>query len=1269
MAKTIEQLKAQGAEIKNATVVGENTATRVGALFNDIVDALAEEKAAIIGTERIADKAVTLSKLSDEIVNSSKAKNLFNPNDPNVKVGYYLNQDGDLIANNSYIVSGYIPFSEKDGKLVCSIDGTANGGGGYSELYDSQKNRIAGFISSSTNGILKWQTGVAYARFSIGTGAIGRNIQIEKGEKITAYEPYFGSEFCFQESLIPTLTTDKLADGAVTSSKIAEDAVTSVNIADEAIGLAQISSEIIEKSGGKNRFNPNDTDVKIGYYINNDGILLANSNYIVTGYIPFSEEDGSLISSYNNGGVNNGGGFSELYDSQKNRIAGFINRSTNGILKWQEGVVYARFSIQTGDVNNNIQVEKGETITAYEPYTAGSYIRESLIPALNDLNPIKSLTGKEAETATKASLTDTGKIELTNFPWHIKKGLIMSMYAKVTSFSALLVGKGYMKYRGDYLRINATEIVQIRYESSEIVKETVTHGLNIQSFVKVSLTSDNSGQMYVVLQSKGGKFEYAFKNWAFEANYAPFALSEGSTLTDIELSAGCQDFRLPVWAFGDSYFGVDASRWIGVMKDFGYFNFLVNGLAGQSSAGAYADLERCLKFGTPKFLLWCLGMNDTDANFKTYFEKVRSICKSNDITLIAATVPTVPTRNKEIITRYVKDSGLRYIDFYKAVGTSSSGTWYNGYLNADGVHPNAIGAQALATQVLVDFPELMQYGKTVELVINSTVNEEAQTRAKADEQLNTAIVAEKNRAEAAEQANAQAIEAEIARAEAAGEETNIKLTNIKTDLATLETSAANIRLTEEPYFTVCDPDGNIAVLVSEAGFDTSLVSEHLITLLKNVEGLGSKKLSELYRVDDGYIERTYWRMNNGIGSSPYLRINLYGDLVHRCSKKIPVKMGDKVHVSYYGSGTAAGWCLCDENNAIYLMDETLTKGEVDLDIAKDGYLYVNDMRGNGGRYARITYTSPESAELTRSTWRSLKKLGNKEEQKGLHIRPFPYGKRDAKILFLGNSYTDDSTAYLMEFIEAAGLDVSTTCMYYTFVSGATFEKYCEILDNGSSYTLKNVIGTSFTGIKTGTLQTLLSNDWDIVILQQGSEHSKDFNLWQPWLNKLIQAIRINNPKNPCIAYHMTWNPWYYSNEVYKGNATYINIGYEQIIDSVKKINSFGIDYIIPTGTAIQNVRFSSLNTVHNLHRDEKHLAFGVARYTAAACIFGTIICDLFDISLYGNSAIHTVTEREIADSSNDYLVDNADVTSENNKKIQELVISALDNMYNVTIIE
>ena len=78
MAKTIEQLKAQGAEVKNATVVGENTATRVGTLFTDIVEYIeqATENGATttnklaplaVTTEKIANGAVTTEKLADSV--------------------------------------------------------------------------------------------------------------------------------------------------------------------------------------------------------------------------------------------------------------------------------------------------------------------------------------------------------------------------------------------------------------------------------------------------------------------------------------------------------------------------------------------------------------------------------------------------------------------------------------------------------------------------------------------------------------------------------------------------------------------------------------------------------------------------------------------------------------------------------------------------------------------------------------------------------------------------------------------------------------------------------------------------------------------------------------------------------------------------------------------------------------------------------------------------------------------------------------------------
>lgn len=58
--------------------------------------------------------------------------------------------------------------------------------------------------------------------------------------------------------------------------------------------------------------------------------------------------------------------------------------------------------------------------------------------------------------------------------------------------------------------------------------------------------------------------------------------------------------------------------------------------------------------------------------------------------------------------------GLRYIDAAKAVGSNADGEWYgNGteydYQSTDNVHPSEYGAKAIATQFLIDFPEIMQY--------------------------------------------------------------------------------------------------------------------------------------------------------------------------------------------------------------------------------------------------------------------------------------------------------------------------------------------------------------------------------------------------------------------------------------------------------------------------------------------------------------------------------------------------------------------------------
>ena len=50
------------------------------------------------------------------------------------------------------------------------------------------------------------------------------------------------------------------------------------------------------------------------------------------------------------------------------------------------------------------------------------------------------------------------------------------------------------------------------------------------------------------------------------------------------------------------------------------------------------------------------------------------------------------------------------MDAYEAVGSNESGAWYDGFISSDALHPDVPGAKAIAARMLVDVPELMQYG-------------------------------------------------------------------------------------------------------------------------------------------------------------------------------------------------------------------------------------------------------------------------------------------------------------------------------------------------------------------------------------------------------------------------------------------------------------------------------------------------------------------------------------------------------------------------------
>lgn len=453
-----------------------------------------------------------------------------------------------------------------------------------------------------------------------------------------------------------------------------------------------------------------------------DGGISNNELYKVTDFVPVT------------GGLDYYFSFKHQmawYDEDKEYISGSNSTDTEKVQTAPSTAYYVRANALITD--NEYIIAQSSTAVDYVPYSAVLYTqngqsiteREIADKAVSEskLNVPKvfSPLGNDAGKATSASLSDGSMLTISSYPYFVKKGMCLSLFANVGTFSAILIGKGYNQYRGRWLKIDGTNIVMQNYTDTTVTGDNIPHGLTIDTFIEVSMYCGDIGKMHVTLQTKGGKFTTEI-DWGYEANYAAFVRNNGSTLTNVVLNATNLDFRKSVWAFGDSYFGVTDGRVIGQVKNLGFFNFLVDGLAGLGSAAAYDDFLRALNFGTPKYLLWCLGMNDTDANHETYFNLVKTKCQQLGITLIGCTIPTVPERSKETISTYVRNHVSRYIDAYTAVGANSSGVWYTGYLSNDNLHPTEAGAKAIAMRWLMDFPELMQYGNAdIELEIDEAL--------------------------------------------------------------------------------------------------------------------------------------------------------------------------------------------------------------------------------------------------------------------------------------------------------------------------------------------------------------------------------------------------------------------------------------------------------------------------------------------------------------------------------------------------------------------
>ena len=187
---------------------------------------------------------------------------------------------------------------------------------------------------------------------------------------------------------------------------------------------------------------------------------------------------------------------------------------------------------------------------------------------------------------------------------------------------------------------------------------------------------------------------------------------------------------------------------------------------------------------------------------------------------------------------------------------------------------------------------------------------------------------------------------------------------------------------------------------------------------------------------------------------------------------------------------------------------------------------------------------------------------------------------ELKVLFIGNSFTQDSVVYSPFLINemCPGVKLTVGISYH---SGAPFSWYIDYFDSTTkkvdTYS-KCTPGSSVwtNGSKTMTIKEVLADElWDVVVFNQASGSMTDTNDDLRTLIGLVSDyVQTQNNHGVRIAYLMPQAP---SNET-------TNMTYAKMVTWVRaQIAANYIDLYIPCGTAIENARNNT--TLQTLGRD------------------------------------------------------------------------------------
>jgi len=365
--------------------------------------------------------------------------------------------------------------------------------------------------------------------------------------------------------------------------------------------------------------------------------------------------------------------------------------------------------------------------------------------------------------------------------------------------------------------------------------------------------------------------------------------------------------------------------------------------------------------------------------------------------------------------------------------------------------------------------------------------------------------------------------------------------------------------------------------------------------------------------------------------------------------KTEVKACQIINLQTIGGNSARAYALTNMNRVILSVAPAgadYSTG-ITLNVEQDGYLYVHTNKDflpyasvviSGNRIDILEGGMSELQDNISELQDNISELQNDTGSSKIFNPHLDLTKDNLKILDIGNSFTNNAVHYLPDIIANYNIP-NTYSLYKVIRSASSFKSWVECYkdNDDTSYYCSLVAGQSLTDVPTGNgtamdgslfRNVLSSVKWDMIIIHQVSTYSANCELWEGsteggYLKEYIRILKLTNPQAKIGFYLVHSVP---SNSNINPEHSSL-LRWQKISKSVKwMMANYGIDFVIPYGTAIQNIRQCSIIDSNELSNDGKHNANGLANYTASCCYFQQLFGARNGVNVMGDTFRITVDE-------------------------------------------